>query len=1118
MDVANGDEESQSESSNGSLPSSPTNKTDINPTEYYEQRLGDLAPFIPRSLADETPRLRVSESYESIDTVIMGSSQPTQLTQPVEDPRRYGRNLSNVSEDDAVDVICLLHPTSPAAFDAIRANLLHGRQHILQNDDLEGLTEEDIIFGPQYNATRDIALRISSDVKDPRDGFRFGRSSATSDVLLTPNESDNLVSKVHFKIFVNSQGSLMLQDLSTNGTIVDDVHIKVRDRRGKIAVKPATIVLKHGSIISVVSGRDKEEIKLMIRIPSRGENEDAYEENLRNYLAARGAVAQFASMRESSYGNHWNGGSLYNFTGLLGKGAFATVYRVQTKKEGDIYAAKELDKRRFIKNGVLDMKFDSELNIMKHLNHPNIVNYVDCQMYSHWIYILMEYVPFGELSQELRKKGRISEPDVQQITRQIVHALGYLHRRNITHRDIKPDNILIASRSPLIVKLSDFGLSKCVTDQETFLKTFCGTLLYCAPEVYPDYASYNQGSAAKRRRLGEPVPRPTPSPYDQSVDMWSFGAVIFHMLCGKPPINGRGDDRGAQMLSNIMTKDVDFEPLRQIGVSEAGIDLIGKLLNRNPSLRPKEADCLRHPWLREVPDHFLYENVDMAVSAGRALHVVDEEDEDLLDEELIHNLNQLTQPPSSGHTPDRPAKRARTFVGTAISPDELTYPTLRDPGSSFLPSPMAPPAQRLFGEISQSLLRSSGVFGNAPPPTTMADVHDIQDLVEQISVNDFGRQGSIASAENAENAVNLIEPVKSAQELGKQQQIPVGSAASLMGAEQQIGQLNMASPEADVSDPASPETNNPVTPRTRELSPSSSVSQNLDEGLAETLRSSGEPIFTRQIDLGLIADPVNLEAELEARNASRAEKLRAKADTFHGILSTRSRPLSIDLAATIDATTGNTVVRPGDADAFLRPNPNLEGITRRSSAASHFVKPPKRFGKLTSVPGSFANVTINLEARLTSWGRGVDCTVRYSDLKDTRIPKYALKITFWAPGMEKHIEEGGDWTEIPGVRTILATSASGCIYINGVELRKESADGDAALFGKIYTGDLITIFDGPNGDSLQLRVEITFGDSARHRPSKEAGFHVQEERHHHQRMKERESMRVSRTVSEQQGA
>lgn len=115
----------------------------------------------------------------------------------------------------------------------------------------------------------------------------------------------------------------------------------------------------------------------------------------------------------------------------------------------------------------------------------------------------MEYVPHGELSTYLHSHGKIPEDMVRTVARQVLRALHYLHQHRITHRDIKPDNILIASLDPLKVKLSDFGLSK-VVQEESFLQTFCGTLLYCAPEVYPDYETYRRGEARKRRRAGDP--------------------------------------------------------------------------------------------------------------------------------------------------------------------------------------------------------------------------------------------------------------------------------------------------------------------------------------------------------------------------------------------------------------------------------------------------------------------------------------------------------------------------------------------------------------------------------------------------------------------------------------
>lgn len=135
---------------------------------------------------------------------------------------------------------------------------------------------------------------------------------------------------------------------------------------------------------------------------------------------------------------------------------------------------------------------------------PNIVRFHDYHDHDNrWIYIIMEYVGGGELSSYVSQMGRLPETMVKTIARQVLRALQYLHSRRITHRDIKPDNILVASLDPVRVKLSDFGLSK-VVQEETFMKTFCGTLLYCAPEVYPEYEDYKRKEARKRRRLGDP--------------------------------------------------------------------------------------------------------------------------------------------------------------------------------------------------------------------------------------------------------------------------------------------------------------------------------------------------------------------------------------------------------------------------------------------------------------------------------------------------------------------------------------------------------------------------------------------------------------------------------------
>ena len=169
--------------------------------------------------------------------------------------------------------------------------------------------------------------------------------------------------------------------------------------------------------------------------------------------------------------------------GVVGKGAFATVHQLATKMEGKLLAAKELEKKRLVKSGQLNKKIDNEIKIMQSLQHPNIVEFVEVHDHGDYFYIIMEYVRHGDLQGFLQQHGPMTEDMVRTMAQQVLSALAHLHRLNITHRDIKPDNILMADIAPLHVKLSDFGLSKVVKHDETFLTTFCGTLLYCAPHI-----------------------------------------------------------------------------------------------------------------------------------------------------------------------------------------------------------------------------------------------------------------------------------------------------------------------------------------------------------------------------------------------------------------------------------------------------------------------------------------------------------------------------------------------------------------------------------------------------------------------------------------------------------
>lgn len=208
--------------------------------------------------------------------------------------------------------------------------------------------------------------------------------------------------------------------------------------------------------------------------------------------------------------------------------------------------------------------------------------------------IIMEYVSGGDLGKIISDDGAFPEDMVQTMSKQLLGALEYLHKNNITHRDVKPDNILINSLEPLEVKLTDFGLSKMVDSEQTFLRTFCGTLLYCAPEVYTEYAEYDDNG---HRNRGQRVRRMPGQRYSHAVDTWSLGGVLFFSLTTSPPYPVKSGISYSELLHKIMTTRLNINPLQKYGVSAGGIDFLSRMLQRRPENRATIVELDSHPWL-----------------------------------------------------------------------------------------------------------------------------------------------------------------------------------------------------------------------------------------------------------------------------------------------------------------------------------------------------------------------------------------------------------------------------------------------------------------------------------------------------------------------------------------
>ncbi|XP_010122529.1 PREDICTED: serine/threonine-protein kinase 17A, partial [Chlamydotis macqueenii] len=170
------------------------------------------------------------------------------------------------------------------------------------------------------------------------------------------------------------------------------------------------------------------------------------------------------------------------------------------------------------------------------------------------------------------REEAFKEQDVKRLMKQILEGVSFLHRSNVVHLDLKPQNILLTSKSPLgDVKIVDFGLSRIMKSSEE-LREIMGTPEYVAPEVL----SYD--------------------PISTATDMWSIGVLAYVMLTGISPF--LGDDKQETFL-NISQMNVSYSGEDFDLISESAVDFIKTLLVKKPEDRATAEESLQHPWLEQ---------------------------------------------------------------------------------------------------------------------------------------------------------------------------------------------------------------------------------------------------------------------------------------------------------------------------------------------------------------------------------------------------------------------------------------------------------------------------------------------------------------------------------------
>lgn len=152
----------------------------------------------------------------------------------------------------------------------------------------------------------------------------------------------------------------------------------------------------------------------------------------------------------------------YKIEGTIGRGSFATVKRAKFRASGERYAVKVLSKRKMSEEDLTALY--QEIEILKSIDHPNIVKLIDIFEDERHVCLVMELLLGGELFDQIIENDKFSEFEAREATKAIIDAIAYCHSLGIIHRDIKPENLLLHSKEMGItsLKIADFGLARCL--------------------------------------------------------------------------------------------------------------------------------------------------------------------------------------------------------------------------------------------------------------------------------------------------------------------------------------------------------------------------------------------------------------------------------------------------------------------------------------------------------------------------------------------------------------------------------------------------------------------------------------------------------------------------------
>jgi serine/threonine protein kinase len=253
----------------------------------------------------------------------------------------------------------------------------------------------------------------------------------------------------------------------------------------------------------------------------------------------------------------------YKYVKTIATGSFSSVILVENRAMPQLYACKVVSRAVLIEADIFE-RFDQEVRVLPSFRHPNIVRFEEVVFMPDLIAVVMEYCPHGDLFTYIATSGAMPEGRARELFRQVADALAYVHERDVCHRDVKPDNVLLDEQ--MNAKLADFGLCHS-SSSKRLLTTPCGSPLYAPPEII-----------ANREYDGK------------MADVWSLGIMLYTMVTGMLPWT---ETNHVRLFREILEARIDIPHF----LSQRLQALLERMLEKDPAARPTVASILEDPWV-----------------------------------------------------------------------------------------------------------------------------------------------------------------------------------------------------------------------------------------------------------------------------------------------------------------------------------------------------------------------------------------------------------------------------------------------------------------------------------------------------------------------------------------